>query len=177
MNQCQRDDDEFWDRQPTALEIAYYNAQLQRQENDASERARKIFGECLLKLIQLGMAESKARSMLGKWRRQASNDKLLIEVIKVAHDIGTPDPVSYVTKAIAGAKQRAEKIQSLQKSEWTLLGWEKPTRGPGGLRFKGQARGQVWRDPFGKTTVLPAPDNITPPNLDEDPGIALDKAA
>ena len=177
MTQPLHNDDAFWDRQPTALEAAFYNAQLQRQEHEASERARKIFGECLFQLTQLGMREDRARSMLGKWRRQAGDDARLIEIIRTAYNNGTPDPVSYVTKALAGARQRSEKIEGLQKSQWTLLGWEKPTPSPTGLRFKGQTRGQVWRDPFGKTTILPAPDNITPPNLDEDPGIPLDKAA
>lgn len=166
-----------WDRAPTALEIAHYNAMLNRKVDAASEKARAIFGECLRKLIQLGMKQAQARSMLGKWRSQAADDDMLIRVINIAHSTSATDPVSYVTKAIAGAKQRTDKTAALQKSEWTLLGWEPPKYVAGRPRFKGQARGQVWRDPFGKISILPAPDDVVPPTLDDDPGILLDKAA
>src|SRR3546814_1244515 len=42
-------DDDLWDRQPTAYELAHYNAVLKREANRASERARAIFGTCLLR--------------------------------------------------------------------------------------------------------------------------------
>lgn len=167
---CYTHDDEEWEREPTALEIAHYNAVMTKAANDASERARKIFGECLLKLIQLGMKEANARSMLGKWRGQAKDDALLIRVIDKAHEIGTPDPVSYVTKAIKGSKERAGKTAALQKSTWTLLGWEPARITPSGPKYKGPVRGQVWRDPFGKETVLPPSQGATPPTHEQDPG-------
>lgn len=170
-------DDAAWDRPPTAFEIAHYDALLNKQANAASERARAIFGTCLLQLTQLGMKQGQARSMLGKWRSKAKDDDLLIRVVKAAHAAGTPDPVSYITKAIAGSQERTEKVTALQKAEWTLLGWESPKVVAGRQRFKGAVRGQVWRDPFGKLSILPPPDNVSPPTLDEDPGITLDKAA
>src|SRR3546814_1045529 len=67
-------DDDLWDRQPTAYELAHYNAVLKREANRASERARAIFGTCLLQLTQLGMKQAQARSMLGKWRSKAGDD-------------------------------------------------------------------------------------------------------
>jgi hypothetical protein len=177
MNPAIEDDDADWDREPTALEAAHYNAMLDRAAQQASERARAIFGTCLLQLTKLGMKEGHARSMLGKWRGAAKDDALLIRTVKAAYDNGTPDPVSYITKAIAAAKQRSSRITNLQRSEWTLIGWEAPKLVAGQPRFKNGARGQVWRDPFGKMTVLPAADNVTPPSLDEDPGYQMDKAA
>lgn len=171
------DDGLDWDRQPTALEMAHYDAIMTREQNRASERARAIFGTCLLQLKQLGMKEAQARSMLGKWRAKAKDDEQLIRVVKSAHDKAVPDPVSYITRAIAGAVERSNKTDALQKSEWQLLGWESPKIIAGKARFKGQVRGQVWRDPFGKISILPAPDGVEPPTTDEDPGIILDKAA
>lgn len=169
-------DDAFWERQPTALEVAHYNAVLTRTANDASERARKIFGDCLLKLLHLGMKETNARSMLGRWRSQAKDDALLIRVIEAAHKMGTPDPVSYVTKAIKAAKSRGAQTVALQKSSWTLLGWEAPRAGSTEPTFKGAVRGQVWRDPFGKETVLPPKEGTVPPTIDEDPGYQLKRS-
>src|SRR3546814_6424654 len=91
------------------------------------ERARAIFGTCLLQLTQLRMKQAEARSMLGKWRSQAGDDDTLIRVVAAAHKAGTPDPVSYITKALAGSQERTEKVAALQKAEWSLLGWEPPT--------------------------------------------------
>ena len=170
------DDDASWDRQPTAFEIAHYNSVLTRQANAASERARAIFGTCLLQLTQLGMKQPQARSMLGKWRAKAKDDALLIRVVKNAHELGTPDPIGYITKALAGSQDRVDRVTALQKAEWTLLGWEPPKMIAGRPRFKADRRGQVWRDPFGKLSILPAPDDVIPPTLEENPGIILDKA-
>ena len=164
------DEDAEWDRQPTALEIAHYNSLLLKTANEASERARKIFGECLLKLTQLGMREGQARSMLGKWRGQAKDDARLISVITKAHEMATPDPVSYVTKALKGSQEREAKTVALQKSSWTLLGWEPPRFTAQGVKYKTGVRGQVWRDPFGKETVLPPKPGVAPPSHEQDPG-------
>lgn len=164
-----------WDREPTALETAHYNDLMAKKQNDASERARKIFGDCLLKLIQLGMNQKQARSMLGKWRGQAKDDARLIAIVEKAHQIATPDPVAYITKAIKGSKDRAAKTTALQKSSWTLLGWERPRMTRGVPKYKGPSRGQVWRDPFGKETVLPAKSGLNPPTHEEDPGYAPKK--
>lgn len=171
------DDDLEWSRPLTALEVAHYDSMLNKAANQASERARAIFGTCLHQLTKLGMKEGHARSMLGKWRRAAGDDALLIRTVKAAYDTGTPDPVSYITKALAASKERGTKVVSLQKSEWTLLGWEAPRMVAGQLRFKAGRRGQVWRDPFGKLSILPADDSITPPTVDEDPGYAMEQAA
>src|SRR3546814_13433650 len=88
--------------------------------------------------------------MLGKWRSKAGDDDTLIRVVAAAHKAGTPDPVSYITKALAGSQERTEKVAALQKAEWSLLGWEPPKYVAGKPRFKGAVRGQVWRDPYGK---------------------------
>lgn len=173
----QLDDGLDWDNPPTALEAAHYDALLNRSAQQASERARAIFGTCLLQLKKLGMKEGHARSMLGKWRRDANDDALLIRLVKTAYDNGTPDPISYIKKAIDGAKQRTDETVSIQKAQWTLLGWEPPKIVAGKARFKNAKRGQVWRDPFGNISILPADDSLTPPTVDEDPGYQMDKAA
>ncbi|AXK43786.1 hypothetical protein [Erythrobacter aureus] len=164
-----------WFRQPTALEVAHYNSILKRKADDASLRARRIFGDCLHKLTQLGMKEAQARSMLGKWRGQAKDDDLLIRTVEKAHEISSPDPVSYVTKALKEAKSRTSKTKALQKSEWTLLGWEAPTQTPAGPKYKKGERGQVWRDPFGKEVILPAKSGTALPSHEEEPGYTLDR--
>lgn len=164
------DEEADWARQPTALEIAHYNEVLTKRSNAESERSRKIFGDCLLKLIQLGMREQQARAMLGKWRGQAKDDQRLIDVVTKAHEISTPDPVSYVTKALKKSQERVSKTKALQKSSWTLLGWEAPKRTREGFKYKHGVRGQVWLDPFGKETILPPKAGVTPPTEAEDTG-------
>src|SRR3546814_20060255 len=91
-------DDDLWDRQPTAYELAHYNAVIKREANRASERARAIFGTCLLQLTQLGMKQAQARSMLGKWRSKAGDDDTRIRVVAETHKAGTPAPVPNNTK-------------------------------------------------------------------------------
>src|SRR3546814_20129263 len=83
------------------------------------------------------------------------------------------DVCSSDLKALAGSQERTEKVAALQKAEWSLLGWEPPKYVAGKPRFKGAVRGQVWRDPYGKLSILPAADHIIPPSIDEDPGIIL----
>ncbi len=166
-------DHDEWSRQPTALEVAHYNAMLKRRADDASLRARRIFGDCLHKLTQLGMKEVQARSMLGKWRAEAKDDDLLIRTVGKAHEISSPDPVSYVTKSLKTAKSRATKTTALQKSAWTLLGWEAPTLTPAGPKYKKGERGEVWRDPFGKEVILPAKSGTTLPSHEEEPGYTI----
>src|SRR3546814_12829054 len=66
------------------------------------------------------------------------------------------DVCSSDLKALAGSQERTEKVAALQKAEWSLLGWEPPKYVAGKPRFKGAVRGQVWRDPYGKLSILPA---------------------
>lgn len=174
------DDEEFWNRAPTALESARYTAKLKAQ-NDAearrkeaeSERARKIFGECLRQMIELGVKEAKARPLLGKWRGQAKDDALLARIVAHAHANGTPDPVGYVTKAIEKAVTRAASSEDLMKGKWHEIGWEAPRMTPSGPRWRGEARGRVWRDPYGKLKVLPVEDGTVPPTLEDEPGVEV----
>lgn len=174
------DDEEFWNRAPTALESARYTAKLKAQ-NDAetrrkeaeSERARKIFGECLRQMIDLGVKEAKARPLLGKWRGQAKDDALLARIISHAHVNGTPDPIGYVTKAIEKAAARAASTDDLMKGKWHELGWEAPRRTPTGMRWRGETRGKVWRDPYGVLKVLPVEDGTVPPTLEDEPGVEV----
>lgn len=163
-------DDADWDRDPTALEAAHYDALLAKKTSDAAERSRKLFGDCLLKLTKMKVPEKQARSMLGKWRGQAKDDARLIAIVEKAFEIAAPDPISYITKAVKGSADRSAKTTALQKNSWTQLGWEPPKNGPNGPTYKGSVRGQVWRDPFGKVSVLPAKPGVTPPTADEDPG-------
>lgn len=163
-----------WERTPSALEIAHYSAMLRDQSANETDRSRMIFGECLRQLMALGLPQGSARSMLGKWRSQAKDDALLIRLIRAAHDLRSPDPRAYVTKAITEAKKRTEKADGLLKSTWTLLGWERPQMTPSGPRYRQHARGQVWRDPYGSYSVLPAPDDEIPPTFEADPGIDPD---
>src|SRR3546814_17358666 len=92
----------------------------------------------------------------------AGDDDTLIRVVAAAHKAGTPDPVSYITKALAGSQERTEKVAALQKAEWSLLGWEPPKYVAGKPRFTGAVRGPVWRDPYGKLSTLPAADKTIP---------------
>lgn len=177
----QMNDDAEWDRVPTALEAAHYDDLLRRSASAEaqrkaaeSERARVIFGECLLKLVKLGMPEGKARSMLGKWRGQAKDDQLLVRVINHAASTGTPDPISYITKAIKGAASRVATVETRAKGKWELIGWEKPRMLASGPKFRGPIRGQVWRDPFGKMKILPAEEGTVPPGLEDEPGVNME---
>ena len=171
--------DEFWDAKPTALEVARMNEALRisndrrAREADAKRKAASmIFGECLAKLTDLGVPEKNARSLLGRWRNNLKDDDRLCSLIKHAHSISTPDPVSYMTKAVAGAKSRAKGVKAVQKGEWEEIGWEAPTQGPDGPRFLKSVRGKAWRDPFGKIAILPAKEGEQIPTLDEDPGVS-----
>ncbi|MAM84840.1 MAG: hypothetical protein CL472_09290 [Acidobacteria bacterium] len=171
--------DEFWDTEPTALELARLNEAIElsrnqkaRQEKAKRDAATKIFGSCLAKLIDLGVPERNARSLLGRWRNTLKDDDRLVALVEHAHSISTPDPVSYMTKAVAGAKNRAKGVKSIQKGEWEELGWEAPTQGPDGPRYLKSVRGKAWRDPFGKLTILPAKDGEKIPTLDQDPGVS-----
>ena len=170
--------DEAWEKQPTALEAARYSEALKlqadgeaRRKAAAAEGAKMLFGKCLMQLVSLGVRENQARAMLGKWRSKAKDDDLLTRIIDHAHQKGTPDPVGYVTKAIEKVNARTDTTNKMMKGEWELLGWEAPRRTASGLKWFGPERGQVWRDPYGKNKVLPAPDGIVPPSLDVDAGI------
>lgn len=174
------DGDDAWDLMPTALEAARYSEELRlqadataRRKEKEAESARKIFGECLLKLVKLGMKETKARSMLGKWRAQAKDDALLVRVVEQAHHNGTPDPIGYVTKALDKSSKRAATVEDLTKGKWHLIGWEAPRQTPNGNKWRESIRGQVWRNPYGKMSILPAPDGTVPPTLEEDPGVEI----
>lgn len=178
-NQVDPLSDEFWDAQPTALQIAQMNEALAlstsakaRQEAAKREAAKQIFGDCLAKMISLGVPERNARSLLGRWRNTLKDDDRLVALVKHAHSISTPDPVSYMTKAVAGAKSRAKGVKAIQKGEWEELGWEAPTQGPDGPRFLKSVRGKTWRDPFGKIAILPAKEGVHIPTVDEDPGVS-----
>ena len=171
--------DEFWDVQPTALQVARMNEALRlandrraREDKNKRDAAAKIFGDCLAKLIDLGVAEKNARSLLGKWRNQLKDDDRLSKLVHHAHSISTPDPVSYMTKAVNGSKKRARNVKAIQKGTWEELGWEAPRQGPDGPRFFKTVRGKAWRDPFGKIAILPAKEGEQIPTLDEDPGVS-----
>lgn len=175
-------DDPAWSTPPTALESAHYNRLLQLQTSRSAQRAeeaaaaaRRIFGECLHTLVRLGMKESKARTMLGKWRKTAGDDETLIAAINAASRVNSPDPVAYVTAALKERTSSKNKVEARLSHDWSLVGWEAPHKlsKPGSPRWKYQRRGQVWRDPFGLLTILETPDDTTPPSLAEDPGIDI----
>jgi hypothetical protein len=172
--------DDGWGSEPTALEAAHYDDLLKRQadreerrRSEQSERAKTIFGECLLRLVKLGMREAHARSMLGKWRGQAKDDEFLVRIVKQAAEIGSPDPVAYVTKALAAQHARVADVTALTKGKWTYVGWEAPRRTPKGIRWVNGSRGKVWRDPYGKLKVLPPEEGTVVPGLDDEPGIEV----
>lgn len=174
------DGDEAWDAAPTALQSARYSDALRRAvDADArrkaaeSEAARIVFGECLRKLIELGVGEKQARAMLGKWRGKAKDDALLRRIVDHAHSTATPEPISYITKAIDKAIARASDVQDVAKGRWQELGWEAPRMTASGPRFRGAVRGKVWRDPFGKMKVLPAEEGTVPPTLADEPGVEV----
>lgn len=175
-------DDPEWASPPTAIEAAHYdrllllsqNSKAQRAE-EAAARSRQIFGECLLALKRLGLPEGKARTMLGKWRKASPDDETLIHAVRSADRIGTPDPIGYITAALKQNDKRSDATTARLSSEWTLLGWEAPKRLADGTLarkpWKADQRGQAWRDPFGKFTILPAPEDIDIPSVDTEPGI------
>ena len=171
-------DDVAWSLSPTALEIAHYNRLLvlsrsaqARQEDERSQHARQLFGDCLMLLMQLGLKEKPARSLIGKWRGLAKDDPYLISVIRTAHRIGTPDPAAYVRGAIRKTNDAGNRTERVIKSEWRLLGWERPSDG----EWKGEVRGKLWLDPFGNAAVLPADKGEVIPSLEEDPGVEISR--
>jgi hypothetical protein len=174
-------DDEEWDRQPTALESARYDeARLVKSDHDAkkkaqaAEAAKIVFGDCLMRLMKLDVPEKRARSMLGKWRSAAKDDALLVRIVQQAEAIGTPDPIPYVTKAIAASKTRTASVANRMGGEWELLGWEAPIRGSSPPKWRGEDRGQVWRDPYGRKLVMNAKKGTVPPALTLDAGIEVE---
>ena len=177
-------DDDFWMREPTALEAARYDEARRvatdlddRRRRADAERARMIFGECLLALVSLGVKEQQARSMLGKWRGQTKDDALLSRIVKQAAGIGSPDPIAYVTRAIAAQKERTDGVAALADRRWTFVGWEAPRRTRSGVRWFGPTRGKVWRDPHGSLHVLPAEEGAVVPGLEDEPGVEWKGAA
>lgn len=69
-----------------------------------------IFRDGLRLLIQGGMAEQKARSLLGKWRRD-HGDPALIDALSRAQREGAIDPVSFITGCFRfSAKKSAPQI-------------------------------------------------------------------
>lgn len=169
-----------WDHQPTALEAAHYddllrrqNIRAERQRAEREERNRMVFGDCLNKLLKLGVAEKKARSMLGKWRGQAKDDALLVRIISKASEIAAPEPVSYITKALAGSLSRSNDVEKMTKRQWEAIGWEAPRMTPRGPEWKHGSRGRVWRDPHGRLQILAAEKGTVVPGLDVEPGIEV----
>jgi hypothetical protein len=174
-------DDLEWERMPTALEAARYDEarrcaedRTARRKAEEAEAAKVVFGDCLMRLIELDMSESRARPMLGKWRSQAKDDALLVRVVQQAHRIGTPDPISYVTKAIAASKERVGAAEKRLTGGWSLLGWEAPLRRKPTVKWRQGERGQVWLDPYGKKVVMQPKSGTVAPSLDDEPGIEVE---
>jgi hypothetical protein len=175
------DDDLEWERMPTALESARYDEARRcaeslaaRRKAEEAEAAKVVFGDCLMRLIALGMAEAKARPMLGKWRSQAKDDALLVRIVQQAERIGTPDPISYVTKAIASSKERVDATEKRMTGGWSLLGWEAPLRRKPTVKWRQGERGQVWLDPYGKKVVMQPKAGTVAPSLEDEPGIEVE---
>ena len=173
----------LWELRPTALECAHYDRLLRLAQNKAAqrdaetqERVRKLFGECLLTLCKLGVREAQARSLIGKWRKALGNDHHLAQLIQAADRNNVPDPVSYITAAIRKLTHKTNAVEAISQGKWTLLGWEEPRITSRGIQWKGDQRGQVWRDPFGKLTILPADAGTDIPDHEVEPGIDLSAA-
>lgn len=175
------EDDLEWERMPTALESARYDEARRcaedreaRRKAEEAEAARVVFGDCLMRLTALGMKETKARPMLGKWRSQAKDDALLVRIVQQAHRIGTPDPISYVTKAIIASKERMGASEKRMTGGWSLLGWEAPVRRRPEVRWRQRERGQVWLDPYGRKVVMQPKSGVVAPSFEDDPGIEVE---
>ena len=53
-------------------------------------------------LAKAGQPERNARSLIGRWRSQLDDERLLA-ILRAAKKVGTRDPVAYVSKAISNA--------------------------------------------------------------------------
>lgn len=174
-------DDAEWERLPTALESARYDEARRcaedrnaRRKAEEAEAAKVVFGDCLMRLIGLGMPEGRARPMLGKWRSQAKDDSLLVRIVQQAERIGTPDPISYVTKAIASSKERVGATEKRMTGGWSVLGWEAPMRKSSPPKWRQGERGQVWLDPYGRKVVMKPKTGTVAPSLADEPGIEVE---
>jgi len=73
--------------------------------------SKSVWVECLPILIALGVPESRARSVIGKWLKGYSPARILLAV-DVADANGTRDPVAYIEAALADRDDRAKKLES-----------------------------------------------------------------
>ncbi len=71
--------------------------------NDRELKTLLVWEDCPRKLIDLGLEDSRARKLVGRWLKVADPDRLH-ELIDAAHRNGTEDPIAYVTAGLA--KQR-----------------------------------------------------------------------
>ena len=66
-----------------------------------TDPVHELFGEGVPTLVSLGVAEKQARSMIGKWRRDASEDcQAVLAAIVAAREQRVTDPVPWITAAL-----------------------------------------------------------------------------
>jgi len=162
-----------WDRHLDPKSLASIHAKL-RQAQAVNQQQLHLFRNCLSILIQLGIQETHARRLIGKWRKTYRNaDDLICQAIECAGRKSVPDPAAYVTATLEGLSKAARKGSRLTNHSYRLLGWEQPRMTSQGPRYIHGIRGQVWLDEFGKHRILPAPAGTPIPSLDEDPGYTI----
>jgi hypothetical protein len=148
-----------------------------------------LFTVGLEHLEKIGLTGSKARALLGKWRKKIPDDLLLT----ILHDVSTgcrrpDDPIALITSKVeTAAKEAANRTVAAEApppgqvrsfadpasfgAKGTLLGWQHidPTlpRDPDAVRL------QLWRTPQGRVALL-EPDPGTPiPPPDVDSGLTI----
>ena len=90
-----------------------------------------IFGQCLAYLTQNGVPEKKARSLLGKWRKEYGEGNV-IEVASEASRQGISEPVAWIEKALRvrhgsreGAPEKRQPVTSLTVGSPEHEAWER----------------------------------------------------
>lgn len=159
-----------WDKDLSEYQRALINTRLRIIAGEEAA-VRQTFGETLAALTKLGVSESKARPLLGRWRKTYT-DALIAQAVDTAVKNSAADPASFITATLKTLLETKNRTSRNLRAEYEFLGWERPAMTPNGPRFKHERRGQVWRDQYNAICVFPAKDGIHIPSVDQDPGYA-----
>jgi hypothetical protein len=103
------------------------------KDTDASvinDPSKMVWGAGVSLLVSSGMAQAKARSMVGKWRKD-HDDAALIVAMSAAQREGAIDPVAFIEKALQH-RAKAEKVEPKDGDiRNTPQGWKKYERSLG----------------------------------------------
>lgn len=73
------------------------------RRNGADDPVKAMFDTGVSILTKTGNSEQKARSMIGKWRKQLKDDGKLLGLLVAAGRDPKVEPIGYITKAIGGS--------------------------------------------------------------------------